>query len=421
MRVLLLTHNVAGIFDDPDEALRPWADGLAALVQRTRADFIALHMQEVGGSRWRTCGLDGAAAVAGAVEAALPDHWSSGMMVRTDTAEDGFTALGSIYLVRRSAMQLVRLWRWKEAEGAAGAFESLRAADGPLVPQPGLPPRHCRHERFPRHLYGSTWSRKGYLLTRWQLGGGGGAVLDLVNVHNFHDESNLAALAAGASTYASCRQQALSLVTAALLGLRGGGAAGGGAAPAPASAAFLFGDFNFRLDLAHAVSLLCGAEGLQRARAVAAADATPLRLETSGGGGEGGDGYLLLGPKQFELSQPSLLARKLTELRGSDRELAAFSASAECALPLEELPLAFPPSYAYREGKGDGTPPDEAGWCDLLASKRCPAWCDRVLMDRTGGALVAASAVTAEYGHEPQPRVLTDHNQVYLAFSVESR
>ena len=88
---------------------------------------------------------------------------------------------------------------------------------------------------------------------------------------------------------------------------------------------------------------------------------------------------------------------------------------------LEELPLAFPPSYAYREGKGDGTPPDEAGWCDLLASKRCPAWCDRVLMDRTGGALVAASAVTAEYGHEPQPRVLTDHNQVYLAFSVESR
>ena len=57
----------------------------------------------------------------------------------------------------------------------------------------------------------------------------------------------------------------------------------------------------------------------------------------------------------------------------------------------------------------------------LLASKRCPAWCDRVLMDRTGGALVAASAVTAEYGHEPQPRVLTDHNQVYLAFSVESR
>lgn len=40
-------------------------------------------------------------------------------------------------------------------------------------------------------------SRKGYLLTRWQLGGGGGAVLDLVNVHNFHDESNLAALAAG--------------------------------------------------------------------------------------------------------------------------------------------------------------------------------------------------------------------------------
>ena len=123
---------------------------------------------------------------------------------------------------------------------------------------------------------------------------------------------------------------------------------------------------------------------------------------------------------------PTPLGGRTTEaspqpLRRSDRELAAFSASAECALPLEELPLAFPPSYAYREGKGDGTPPDEAGWCDLLASKRCPAWCDRVLMDRTGGALVAASAVTAEYGHEPQPRVLTDHNQVYLAFSVESR
>ena len=56
MRVLLVTHNISGVFDDVS-ALSSWVDSLRRLVANRDADFVAVHLQEVGGSSWRTNGL----------------------------------------------------------------------------------------------------------------------------------------------------------------------------------------------------------------------------------------------------------------------------------------------------------------------------------------------------------------------------
>lgn len=403
---LFVSHNVSGIFDDVKGRLSEWVDGLAALVALRQTDFVALHLQEVGGTHWRDEGsLSAVADVIAALERRFPEFWSSGMFVNLDTCESPsrpstFTALGSVYLVRRkTALSRVSLWRWASEDGPAGEFERLSDLPGPVQHPPGLPARYCRHARFPQSIYPekADWSRKGRMLTRWRVdhltaegtargrgssGGNGaarGEILDLLNIHNFHDECNLRALhvfgggaaagpaagqgtpaaaehalpvfggpAAGQGTaataehaldvlrapaaaggihhpwnaineapappaingapgtsaiyeapaapgnqdaeehitrnlpvghparlspFAACRRRALSLVTNDLLALSAG--------LSPPPAVFLFGDFNFRLDLPAVIRLLCGDEGL---RAVKAADPkqASLHLQTLG-------------------------------------------------------------------------------------------------------------------------------------------
>jgi len=532
IRVLLATHNVAGVFDDVEGSLMEWIDGLVRLVALQRSDFVALHMQEVGGTSWREpFALDCLPGVTAALEANFPAFWSSGMLMNLDVREgpshaSTFTALGSIYLVRRqTALARVSLWRWASDEGLAGEFEPLSGLDDPLQPEPGLPKRYCRHARFPTsiNLDKADWSRKGHMHTRWRLDGGTevARTLDLVNIHNFHDECNIRAIQSAAdfssdpssegeapprlSPFAECRRRVLSLVTSQLALLSEG--------VHPPPAAFLFGDFNTRLDLAAVVRLLCGSEGLSAACAIDPKE-PPRALNTMHAGpSKGGAGpdeslddwalvplpvsTLLLGKKRFALSEPRLLGRHLDKLRNFDRELTAFPAtlpdsagennSAAGAI-LYELPIGFVPSYVYRTAHSSGSPdsvaassplkarpkrasflaspapaPDpevpapaseapakaaagwaaaggaQAGgghgapfapalgegaapwrgeaWCDDVSEKRCPAWCDRVVMDTRAHALVLASAEAAVYDSETQERIITDHNRVFLSFT----
>ncbi|CAL8391268.1 unnamed protein product [Arctogadus glacialis] len=53
------------------------------------------------------------------------------------------------------------------------------------------------------------WSRKGFIRTRWALAD---CAFDLVNIHLFHDASNLVALEKSPSVYSGTRQKALGYV-----------------------------------------------------------------------------------------------------------------------------------------------------------------------------------------------------------------
>ena len=53
-----------------------------------------------------------------------------------------------------------------------------------------------------------------------------------------------------------------------------------------------------------------------------------------------------------------------------------------------------------------------------LNPKRCPAWCDRVLMDTKGLEIIQQSEPKANYASFAQHPIITDHNQVCVWFAV---
>ena len=260
VRVGLFTHNISGLFDGDDSVFAGWAANLHRLVEQQQLDFIAVHLQEVGGSKWRDEGVSRATTVVAAVITEFGDFWCSGMLLNPDTAND-FTALGSFFIVRRSAVTSVQAWQFANGGGGGGSWRTL---DGPLcgpqVLEPALPAASCRHGRFPQDFFPEmpTWSRKGYLHTRWLVGG---KEIDLVNVHLFHDDNNLTALqrayGESVSLYAAHRRDALRHVLNGVVGSR----PVANPSPLQQRLLYVFGDFNFRLDQRGVLEHLCGPAG----------------------------------------------------------------------------------------------------------------------------------------------------------------
>lgn len=102
LRALLVTHNVCGVFDHMASALPFWVQELQALVREQNADFVAVHMQEVGGADWKKGDLKLDTFVQ-SLEGGFPEFWSSGLLCSTDTSPQCFSALGCFYLVPRPA------------------------------------------------------------------------------------------------------------------------------------------------------------------------------------------------------------------------------------------------------------------------------------------------------------------------------
>ena len=358
----------------------------------------------------------------------------------------------------------VQIWRFGDEAGSSDGGDADADASGSWMvldeasslvggTQPcGLPAaRLFRHARFPQDFFTvcPNWSRKGFMHVRWCLDG---VPTDLVNVHLFHDDSNLTALQRSAGTmteslsvFAAHRLRALRSILHGLgrhkppthhqhmpegFVLGGGGGGVGGVEGVP-TAAFLFGDFNFRLDQRAVVRHLCGEEGLAAAAAAA---------EPSGGGGAlrlpGGaasDVALEIDAKQFRITDvPALLASRET-LRSYDHELGQLHAEDEVSR-LSELPVGFMPTYmraaAGKSPKAEGhdvSDPDKAAAAAALqpasyGSKRCPAWTDRILMDSRGWAAAGGGSGggDAEYGSRPQATgaIACDHDMVFLALTL---
>lgn len=78
------------------------------------------------------------------------------------------------------------------------------------------------------------WSRKGFLRTRWSING---TVVDMINIHLFHDASNFVAMETYPSVYCKNRRRALEHTLQRFHNDQNG--------KAPY---FVFGDFNFRTD-----------------------------------------------------------------------------------------------------------------------------------------------------------------------------
>ncbi|XP_062700869.1 uncharacterized protein LOC109422023 [Aedes albopictus] len=277
---------------------------------------------------------------------------------------------------------------WETVEGKnihTGNIESVASKEKAKFPQQFFP--ECK------------WSRKGFMRTRWSLNG---SVFDLVNIHLFHDASNLAACEEYPSVYCKSRRRALIHTLE-----RFHQDSVNQAVPY-----FVFGDFNFRCDTEGVVKKLT--EDLTMHRIPhPKSDNSKVQYRDSDGAN-----VLTLGKKEFTHYDQSTF--KESWLRQFDRELDSLRSI------LHEYPITFPPSYPYEEDPGQP---------GSYMSTRCPAWCDRILISpaarklidderengKTGNATTATmAAAKGTYGIMGEVVCMGDHKPVFLNVRIKT-
>uniref|UniRef100_A0A7N6FI71 inositol-polyphosphate 5-phosphatase n=1 Tax=Anabas testudineus TaxID=64144 RepID=A0A7N6FI71_ANATE len=371
--VLLVTANVGSLFEDPVNLQKTWLREFYQAVQSHKPHFLAVHCQEVGGKNY--------AESMSHVDSFVKELLSSDAMKEYSRAriyldenyksQEHFTALGSFYFIHESLKNIhqfdFKAKKFKKVVGKETCSETLE--NTPTLEK----------EKFPQDYFPeSKWSRKGFIRTRWALAD---CAFDLVNIHLFHDASNLVAWEKSPSVYSGTRQKALGYVLDSLL---------------------LCGDSDF---IRHShVESLCSTATMQTVRAADTNEVDKLIFRESDNDRKV---ILQLEKKLFNyVNQDVFRENNGTSLLEFDKELSVFKDR------LHELEISFPPSYPYSEDSSQGK---------QYMNTRCPAWCDRILMSPSARELVLKpeneerSTVYDNIG----PNVcMGDHKPVFLSFRI---
>lgn len=308
---------------------------------------------------------------------------------------------------------------------------------------------HIQRVKFPQELFPECrWSRKGFMRTRWLFNDS--QPLDLVNIHLFHDASNLVAMEKTPSPYAQNRQRALEFTLKKLaVPLKSNNEIKNslkdpqlnqnnhlnsqqteGEVPL-----FIFGDFNFRLDTNKVIQRIT--EGVLPVVKKSASDEVVefiYHKKKVGDLGETGPGYdginyekvarereslrnddgnsnyidgsgvvMTIGKKLFDCENldETFRATENTEwLQKLDNELESFKNQ------LLEFKISFSPSYPFKE--------DTSGAYSYMKT-RCPAWCDRILFNAAGGNLIYSkeSKIAEQTGAEKIESIQNQGDVIY--------
>ncbi|XP_064793380.1 inositol polyphosphate-5-phosphatase A-like isoform X3 [Oncorhynchus masou masou] len=371
--VLLVTANVGSLFDNMEhygvlkeawvgEIESDWMREFFGTVQSHKPRFIALHFQEVGGKDYMVnmghaenffCNIESNEEMRDfdRVCTYVDNHFKN---------VDSFTALGSMYFIHKSLKNIYQYdFNVKDFKAVSGQNKYVGSLDEVTT---------VEKEKFLKNFWPDfKWSRKGFMRTRWIIHNQG---LDLVNVHLFHDASNLIACNASPSIYSDNRQKALRYVINRI--------SDSSYTPLPF---FLFGDFNFRLDTLSLVQNLSTSAVVQTVTKDSSNEVEKIICEQ-----KDNDHKILK----------------------YDKEISAFQDV------ITEEDILFPPSYPYCE---DYTKPTQ------YMNTRCPSWCDRILMSHTAQDIIhrrdegASSVVYNTMG----PNVcMGDHKPVFLSFALKT-
>lgn len=377
--LLLVTANVGSLFDDLEGLQTIWLQEFYEAVAKYKPHFIAVHCQEIGGKDYET----GMAQVDPFVESILSSKEMQEYnrvcvyLDQTFTAHTCFTALGSMYFLHQSVHNIYqfdfKVQEFKEVVGKV--VHSTHLDTNSMIEK----------ERFPQDFWPEfKWSRKGYIRTRWRLQD---QVFDLVNVHLFHDASNLVAWRCP-SVFPGNRRRALGHVLSRITN------------SCYKKVPFLiFGDFNVRLDTQRVVETLCSPATVHTIPTNDAGDVKKVLFQEKG---KDHKVLLRLESKTFDyFDQDVFRENNGKALLEFDRELATFTDE------ICELDIHFPPSYPYSEVNTEGT---------LYANTRCPAWCDRILMSPSAIELVVKGRPV--YDVMGPAVCMGDHKPVYLFFHI---
>ncbi|XP_045890210.1 inositol polyphosphate-5-phosphatase A isoform X4 [Micropterus dolomieu] len=300
-------------------------------------------------------------------------------------AEDSFTALGSMYFIHKTLKNIYQYdFNVKDFKAVSGQNKHMGSLDVVAA---------VEKEKFPKNFWPDfKWSRKGFMRTRWIIHNQG---LDLVNVHLFHDASNLIACNSSPSIYSANRKRALRYVINRISDSR--------YTPLPF---FLFGDFNFRLDTLSLVQHLSTSADVQTVKMDSSNKVEKIICEEKDNDHQV---VLHIEEKMFDyLHQAIFREDNGRALLKYDKEVTAFHDV------IREEDITFPPSYPYSE---EYTKPTQ------YMNTRCPAWCDRILMSNTAQEFIhkrdddEKSVVYDTVG----PNIcMGDHKPVFLFFSLKT-
>ncbi|XP_045539915.1 inositol polyphosphate-5-phosphatase A [Papilio machaon] len=353
--LLLVTANVGSIFEDPSVMLPIWTSEFLQAVSRMDPKFIALHLQEVGGKAYEKSMQyveDFVQRLCDCPELRLYDKIRI-FLDEDFSSPERFTALGNMYFAH-SSLTDIKIWDFE----VKGYVEVV----GKEVNSGNIEKVTTKEKaKFPQHFFPECkWSRKGFLRTRWLLRG---TAVEFVNIHLFHDASNLVAMEPFPSVYCRSRRRALRHTLRHLH------------ADANSAPYFIFGDFNFRTDTGAVVKKMTEELTACRVQHGSSAESAKMQYRAK----ENDRLVLTIGKKEFSHVDHQKIFRE-PWLQRYDRELEALRPH------LFEFPVKFPPSYPFEENVQLPT---------HYMKTRCPAWCDRVLLSQSARLLVQQSDVRA--------------------------
>ncbi|VDO76164.1 unnamed protein product [Heligmosomoides polygyrus] len=248
-RILLITANVGSLFEQDQRLHKAWLKTLIERISAEMADIVVIHMQETGGKHYVECAWQ-VPKLIDELASQLPNYPAVRAYLDLEHEAPSFTALGSVVFIHNTSIGAVAQFNFSTSsylpieKGVHISIDGLE--DSPLIVK----------RKFPKDFWPTIkWGRKGYMQTRWKVNN---KTFDFVNVHLFHDESNLAliheasvkkfagiftiltncALLQNPLLYSSNRKRALDYVLEQL------SISEGNCSPLR----FIFGDLNFRLD-----------------------------------------------------------------------------------------------------------------------------------------------------------------------------
>ncbi|MGH0169290.1 UNVERIFIED_CONTAM: hypothetical protein FKN15_059996 [Acipenser sinensis] len=183
---------------------------------------------------------------------------------------------------------------------------------------------------------------------------------DLVNVHLFHDASNIVACRTSPSVYSGNREKAFRYIINRLSDNR--------YTPLPF---FMFGDFNFRLDTRSLVQALCSSAEIKTVKKGTNNEEEKMIYKE-----KDSDHKLVLRieKKVFEYQhQAAFREENGKAFLKYDKEIDRYNDV------VGEEEIKFPPSYPYSEDYSQPT---------QFMNTRCPAWCDRVLLSHSARHII---------------------------------
>ncbi|XP_032597655.1 inositol polyphosphate-5-phosphatase A isoform X2 [Drosophila grimshawi] len=378
-KLLLVTANVGSLFEDPERLLTIWLEEFIAKVTEISPRFLALHLQEVGGKTYENSMDNVKEFIRCLCEAMSKTEF---IYVRIYMDEDfksaeHFTALGNIYFGHKDLCSL-RIWNFQSHEWEDKLDEGKHIYSGNIESVPTK-----EKSKFPQHFFPECkWSRKGFMRSRWEING---TAIDLVNIHLFHDASNLAACEDFPSVYCKTRRRAL-VHTIERFHLD---------EENRSVPFFLFGDFNFRCDTAGVVKELTTNLTAHRVQSIKN-ESTKMNYRNSDG-----NNILTVGKKEFSHADHQLKFKEHW-LKEFDRELEPLSGI------LVEYPITFIPSYPFEE---DPEMPTD------YMSTRCPSWCDRILMDLQVKDIIERDEW--KYDMIGESVCMGDHKPIYLTVRLK--